>query len=310
MTFPLRPIARRLGAFLLFLLAVVTLLFFLLQLTGDPAEVMVGETGTPEQIEAVRRQYGFDRSLAEQYVRYVAKLVQLDFGISFADDQPAMGIVLERLWPTLMLTLLAILATLAFAVPLGAWLGARPDAPTRQAGAAVVYVAQGIPGFVAGLLLIQLFSVQWRLLPSIGFEGVTTWILPALTLASFLAPKLTRVIAANVTEAMREDYIRTARAGGAGPRALLWRHALPNALLGATALIGAQFAFLISGAVVTEVIFAWPGLGWLLVKSTTSLDFPVVQAAVFVIAIMVFAANSLTDILFRYVDPRLRVKGA
>ena len=310
MTATLRPIARRLGAFLLFLLAVVTLLFFLLQLTGDPAEVMVGETGTPEQIEAVRRQYGFDRSLAEQYVRYIAKLVQLDFGISFADDQPAMGIVLDRLWPTLMLTLLSIVATLAFAVPIGAWLGARPDAPERQAGAAVVYVAQGIPGFVAGLLLIQLFTVQWRLLPSIGFEGVTTWILPALTLASFLAPKLTRVVAANVTEAMREDYIRTARAGGAGPGALLWRHALPNALLGATALIGAQFAFLVSGAVVTEVIFAWPGLGWLLVKSTTSLDFPVVQAAVFVIAIMVFAANSLTDILFRYVDPRLRVKGA
>ena len=310
MTATLRPIARRLGAFLLFLLAVVTLLFFLLQLTGDPAEVMVGETGTPEQIEAVRRQYGFDRSLAEQYVRYIAKLVQLDFGISFADDQPAMGIVLDRLWPTLMLTLLSIVATLAFAVPIGAWLGARPDAPERQAGAAVVYVAQGIPGFVAGLLLIQLFTVQWRLLPSIGFEGVTTWILPALTLASFLAPKLTRVVAANVTEAMREDYIRTARAGGAGPGALLWRHALPNALLGATALIGAQFAFLISVAVVTEVIFAWPGLGWLLVKSTTSLDFPVVQAAVFVIAIMVFAANSLTDILFRYVDPRLRVKGA
>lgn len=310
MTIKLAKIGRRVGAFLLFLLTVVTLLFFLLQLTGDPAEVMVGDTGTPEQLEEVRRQYGFDRSLAEQYVRYIFKLVQLDFGISFADEQPAFGIVMERLGPTLLLTFLSILVTLAFSVPIGAWLGSRPDAPTRQAGAAVVYIAQGIPGFVAGLLLIQLVSVQWRLLPSIGFEGVSTWILPSLTLASFLAPKLTRVIAANVAEAMREDYIRTARAWGAGRTAVLWRHALPNALLGATALIGAQFAFLISGAVVTEVIFAWPGLGWLLVKSTTSLDFPVIQAAVFVIAILVFAANTLTDMLFRFVDPRLRARSA
>jgi len=121
-----------------------------------------------------------------------------------------------------------------------------------------------------------------------------------------LAPKLTRVIAANVTEAMREDYIRTARSFGVSSAALLWRHALPNALLGATALVGTQFAFLISGAVITEVIFAWPGLGWLLVKATTTLDFPVIQAAVFIIAILVYAVNVATDLLFTIVDPRLR----
>lgn len=303
-------LARRIVSFVVFLFSIVTLLFFLLQLTGDPAEVMVGDSGTPEQIQQVREQYGFDRPLIEQYVRYLGKLVVLDFGTSFANNQSAFGLVMERVGPTLLLTVLSILATLAFAVPIGAWLGARPDAPERQVGGAFVYVAQGIPGFVAGLVLIQVFAVQLRWLPSIGHEGVLTWILPTITLASFLAPKLTRVVAANVTEAMREDYIRTARAGGAGPSALLWRHALPNALLGATALVGAQFAFLISGAVITEVIFAWPGLGWLLVKSTTTLDFPVLQAAVFVIAILVFAVNSLTDVLFRYIDPRLRVRRA
>jgi peptide/nickel transport system permease protein len=298
--------ARRLGAFAVFLLGVTTLLFFLLQLTGDPAEVMVGDSGTPEQIEQVRAQYGFDRPLIEQYGRYLLRLAVLDFGTSFANDQPALNLVAERLGPTLLLTLLSIVVTLVLAVPLGAWLGSRPDAGLQQAGGALVYMAQGIPGFVAGLLLIQLFAVQLRWLPSIGHESVAAWILPTLTLASFLVPKLTRVIAANVTEALREDYIRTARANGSGLQSLVWRHALPNALLGATALVGTQFAFLISGAVITEVIFAWPGLGWLLVKSTTTLDFPVIQAAVFVIAVLVFAVNALTDLLFVRIDPRLR----
>ena len=297
---------RRLAAFGVFLLGVVPLLFFLLQLTGDPAEVMVGDSGTPEQIEQVRAQYGFDRPLIEQYGRYLVRLSVLDFGVSFANDQPALNLVAERLGPTLLLTLLSIIATLLIAIPLGAWLGIRPDAAAQQAGGAIVYMAQGVPGFVAGLLLIQLFAVQLRWLPSIGHDSLASWILPTLTLSSFLAPKLTRVIAINVTEAMREDYIRTARANGSGLQNLLWRHALPNALLGATALVGAQFAFLISGAVITEVIFAWPGLGWLLVKSTTTLDFPVIQAAVFVIAVLVFIVNALTDILFVYIDPRLR----
>jgi len=303
-----RKTLRRIAEFFTFLLGVVTLLFFLLQLTGDPAEVMVGDSGTPEQIEQVRAHYGFDRPLIEQFGHYLVRLVLLDFGTSFANDQSALDLVVERIGPTLLLTLLSIGATLAFAVPLGAWLGSRPDAAPQQLCGAMVYMAQGIPGFLAGLLLIQLFAVQLRWLPSIGHETLGSWVLPTLTLASFLAPKLTRVIATNVTEAMREDYIRTARANGSSQRNLLWQHALPNALLGATALVGTQFAFLISGAVITEVIFAWPGLGWLLVKSTTNLDFPVVQAAVFVIAVLVFAVNSVTDILFSWIDPRLRGK--
>ncbi len=304
----MRKLGRRAANLFIFLLGIVTLLFFLLQLTGDPAEVMLGDMGTPEQLELLRHQYGFDRPMIEQYGRYILRLAVLDFGISFEDEQPAIIVVLERLGPTLLLVSLAIIGTLGVSVPLGAWLGSRPDAPERQAAGAVVCIAQGVPGFVVALLLIQLFAVQLRWLPSIGYEGVLTWILPTLTLTSFLAPKLTRVIAANVSEAMREDYIRTARASGAGAASLLWRHALPNALLGATALVGAQFAFLISSSVITEMIFAWPGLGWLLVKSTTTLDFPVIQAAVFVIAILVFAVNAATEVLFSVIDPRLRAR--
>jgi len=301
-----KKFGRRITAFVVFLLSVVTLLFFLLQLTGDPAEVMVGDNATPEQLEQVRQQYGFDKPLLTQYALYLSRLAVLDFGISFADDQPAFGLVMERLGPTLVLTFLSIIVTLFISIPLGAWLGQRPDANSRKFTGAFVFIAQGVPGFVVGLILIQIFSVNLRWLPSFGHEHPLNWILPTLTLASFLAPKLTRVVAANVTEALREDYIRTARSFGTSSASLLWRHALPNALLGALALVGAQFAFLISGAVITEVIFAWPGLGWLLVKATETLDFPVIQAAVFVIAILVFAVNLCTDFLFGVIDPRLR----
>jgi peptide/nickel transport system permease protein len=306
----LRRFGRRLGELLALVLGITTLLFFLLQLTGDPASVMVGDAGTREQIEDLRRQYGFDRPLAEQYLRHVGRVMVGDFGRSFATNEAALSMVLARVAPTLQLAAFAIAANLLLAVPIGAWLGARPDAPGRRAGSALVFIAQGMPGFIIGLLLIQLFAVRLRWLPSIGHQDPEAWILPTLTLASFLAPNLIRVIAANVGEAMREDYICTARAQGASPGELLWRHALPNALLGATALVGAQFAFLMSGALITEVIFAWPGLGWLLIKSTETLDFPVVQASVFVVAILVFAVNTATDLALQVIDPRLRRKRA
>jgi peptide/nickel transport system permease protein len=302
----LRPLLTRAVELLALLFGITTLLFFLLRISGDPATIIAGEQATPELLAEIRVAYGFDRPVSVQYLLYMGSVLRLDFGRSIANDLPALTMVLERLWPTLLLAGLALAANLAVAVPLGAWLGMRPDAPERKAVSGAVFVAQGIPGYVVGLLLIQLFAVQLGWLPSIGADDPRAWILPSATLAAFLVPKLTRVLAANVAEALREDHIRTARAQGAPPLAILLRHALPNALLGATALVGTQFAFLISGALTTEVIFAWPGLGQLLVASVQVLDFPVVQAAVFVIAVMVFAVNGATDVLFRLIDPRLR----
>jgi peptide/nickel transport system permease protein len=306
MTAALKPLATRGLELLALLFGITTLLFFLLRLSGDPATIIAGEQATPELLAEIRAAYGFDRPLWVQYLLYLASVARLDFGTSIANDLPALGMVIERLWPTLLLAGLALLFNLAVAVPAGAWLGMRPDAPARRGVSALVFVAQGVPGYVVGLLLIQLFAVQLGWLPSIGADDPRAWILPAATLAAFLVPKLTRVLAANVAEALREDHIRTARAHGAPPVVILMRHALPNALLGATALVGTQFAFLISGALTTEVIFAWPGLGLLLVTSVQVLDFPVVQASVFVIAAMVFAVNGVTDVLFRLIDPRLR----
>ncbi len=301
-----RALRKRVIELLILLFAITTLLFFLLRLSGDPAAVLAGEDATPQQVAAIRHFYRLDDPLILQYVRYVGDVATLNFGVSLQSQQSAVGAVLERLGSTLTLALLALVVTAALAIPIGAWLGARPDAPSRKVGNTVVFILQGMPGYIVGLLLIQLFAVELRLLPSIGNRGLLSWVLPTLTLAAFLVPKLVRVVATNVTEAMREDYIRTARASGATTREVVLRHALPNALLGATALIGTQFAFLMSGALVTEWIFAWPGFGQLLIQSVERLDFPIVQAAVFVIAGLVFAVNAGTDVLFRLIDPRLR----
>lgn len=297
---------KRLTELAVLLFAITTLLFFLLRLGGDPAMIMAGDEADPEVVALIRARYGLDQPLYVQYFRYLSAMLTLDFGESLRASRSALGLVMERLGSTLMLAFLALLITAIMSIPLGAWLGYRPDAGERKAVNAVVFVLQGIPGFIVGLLLIQFFVVELRWLTSIGNQGPSSWILPSLTLASFLVPKMVRVIAANVSEAMREDYIRTARATGASGSELLLRHALPNALLGATALIGTQFAFLMSGSLITEVIFAWPGFGALLVASVTRLDFPVVQAAVFVIAVLVFLVNAGTDILFSLIDPRLR----
>ncbi len=292
---------------LLFLLFFVSsLLFFLLRLTGDPAAVLAGETGDQEQLALIRKQYGLDQPLYWQYMVFLYKAVQFDFGNSLANAQNALGLVFERLPTSFTLVGIAFTANLLISIPTGAWLGSRPDRTGRKLAATAVFVMQGIPGYIIGLILIQIFAVELRWLPSIGNQGPLSWIMPAVTVASFQAPHVLRVISANVAEAMREDYIRTARANGASFNTLLWRHALKNAMLGATALIGAQVSFLLGGSIITEVIFAWPGLGRLMVTSVQTLDFPVVQAAVFVIAIFVYTAIMLTDVVFIMIDPRLR----
>ncbi len=308
------PLLKRLGDLAILLFALTTLLFFLLRVAGDPAQMLAGPEASPEVVAAIQAKYGLDQPVMVQYLRYMGNILTGDFGTSLASGQPAMGEVLAHLPPTLLMAGLGMGFTILVSLSLGAWLGFRPDRPSRRLTAWLVFILQGVPGFVIGLLLIQVFAVENQLLPSMGM-GIDSrtgaidprhWILPTLALAGFLVPQLTRVVAANVAECMREDYIRTARANGASSVELLWRHALPNALLAATALIGTQFAFLVSGAVIIEILFTWPGIGWLLLKSTQTLDFPIVQAIAFVIALMVFLVNSVTDLMFRVLDPRLR----
>jgi peptide/nickel transport system permease protein len=301
-----RLLAGRLLNLAILIVALTTLLFFLLRATADQAVMLAGADATPEQVAAIQAQYGLDRPLYEQYLRYMAGLARLDFGASLTSGKAALAEVLDRLPWTLLLATLAMTVTVALAIPVGAWLGSRPSAAGRRAAAGVLFVLQGVPGFVVALVLIEVFAVELKWLPFIGNEGLETWLMPTVTLASFLFPRLARVIAANVSAALNEDYVRTARATGATEREVLYRYALPNALLGATALVGTQFAFLLSGSVITETIFAWPGVGALLVRATQNADFAVVQAVAIVIAVLVFTVNAAADLAFQALDPRLR----
>lgn len=288
------------------LLGTLTLLFFLLRLTGDPALMLAGADATDEQVAAIRAEYGLDRSLPVQYLSYVGNLLRLDFGRSLADGSPALEKVLIAYPTSLLLAAMAMAVTLLISVPTGAWLGAKRHGAARIAVRWLLFVLQGVPGFVTALLLVQIFAIELVWLPALGSGGPSSLILPTVSVASFLAPKLTRLIEANVAAAMVSPYVRTARAIGASDCEILWRHALPNALLGATALVGTQFAFLMTGLVIIESIFAWPGIGWLLVQSTTSVDFPVVQAITLTVVVTVFAVNTFVDLMQRRIDPRLR----
>ncbi len=295
-------IIARLG---ILLLLVTTIMFFALRAAGDPVAVLAGENASPELVEEIRSQFGLDKPVWQQYLNYVGNVLRLDFGESMATGQPALGYVASHLPATLLLAVLAMTVTVLVSVPIGTWIGTRPGTGGRRMASTLVFIAQGTPGYVVALVLIQWFVVNLGWLPSLGYADPLTWILPSIALAFFLAPKLTRVVSTNVTEALRSDFVRTARDNGATLRWIVWREALPNALLGATALIGTQFAFLVSGAVLIEVLFLWPGIGLLLLRSAQALDFPVLQAIAFVVAALVFLVNLLTEIGIRVLDPRL-----
>src|SRR5262245_50891541 len=303
-------ILRWLRDLLVLIAATTTVLFFLLRLTGDPATVLAGPDASEAQLSAIRAEYGLDRNLAAQYVSYMRNLLSLDLGKSLADGTPALGKALSALPASLLRAGLAIALTFTCAIPLGVWLGARRRGPVRAAARWALFALQGFPGFVVALLLVQWLAIELAWLPALGYAGPASWILPAISVASFLTPKLARLVEANIDAALDAPYVRTARAIGASEREVLWRHALPNALLGATALIGAQLAFIVTGLVIIETLFAWPGIGWLLVQSTTNLDFPVVEAITVLTVAAVFLINTLTEFAHYRLDPRLRRPGS
>jgi peptide/nickel transport system permease protein len=296
--------------FLFVLAATTTVLFFLLRLAGDPAVVMAGEGATSDQVEAIRVEYGFDRTLPAQFLTYLSKILQLDFGVSLADGMPAMEKALIAFPATLFLASAALVLNLFVSIPLGAWLGRKRVGSGRGLLRGALTALQGFPSFVIALLLINFFAVTLGWLPSVGYGRPETWVLPLVTVVAFLAPKLTRIVEANTWAALNSNWVRTARSIGTPVNAIMWRHVLPNTALGVIALIGAEFSFMITGLIVIETIFAWPGIGWLLVQSTLNLDFPVVQAIAFIIVTAVFLTNLASEALQALLDPRVRQRPA
>jgi len=299
--------AARLSAALLVMLGACTLVFLLIHLVpGDPVDAMLGETARAADREALRAALGLDAPLWQQYLAYLRGLAQLDLGTSLTEQRPVASILAERLPPTLILATASLVLALVIAIPLGL-LAARYQhqwVDSLAMGFSLLGVA--VPNFWLGPLLILVFSLLLGWTPVSGMRQPGSLILPAVTLGTGLAAVLARMLRNSLLEVLGDDYIRTARAKGLSAGAVLWRHALRNAWLPVLTLIGLQLGALLAGAVITETIFAWPGIGSLMVEAIQARDFPVVQGTVLLIAALYVLVNTLTDLAYASVDPRVR----
>ncbi len=289
---------------------VLCLVFFLIHLVpGDPVEVMLGESARPADREALRAALGLNQPLATQFLHYLNNLLHFDLGTSLHSKRPISEILLERLPATLELSLAALVVAVLIAFPLGVLSAVRKDSVWDHLAMGVSLGGVAIPNFLLGPLLILFFSLWLGWFPVSGREGAGSLVLPALTLGTALAAILSRMLRATLLDVLNEDYIRTARAKGLSPRVVIWKHALRNALLPIITLLGLQLGALLGGAVITEVVFSWPGVGQLVIEAIQRRDYPLVQACVLLISLTYVLVNTLTDVAYGLADPRIRVGG-
>ncbi len=301
-------LGRRLADLVVTVWGISTILFVVLRLSGDPVALMVTETTTPEQIAEIRHLLGLDEPLGKQYVRFLARAVTGDFGQSLRYFKPATAVVLETLPATLGLTGAALAASTAVSLPLGILAAFRRGSWVDWLVGLFTVLGQAIPFYWLGIILMLVFAVWLHLLPSGGSGGPAHLVLPAATLAVYSAGRLTQLVRAGAAEVLYEDYIRTARAKGLSELRVLVGHVLPNALIPVVTVLAMEIGILAGGAVVTETIFAWPGMGRLVVQGIFARDYPLVQAAVFFIALFVVLCNLAADLLCGWLDPRVRVR--
>lgn len=301
-----RLILRQALETVLLVFGVSTVLFFAMRASGDPAAVIAGPNATREQVEALREQLGLTAPLMTQYGRFLKDLVRLDFGTSLGMQVPAVRLVKEALWPSLILVGVSVGAAVAIAIPLGVLAAVRRRSPIDAAVRLLVLLGQSMPPYWLGLLLILVFAVWLRAAPSFGYGTWPHVILPAITLSLFLLAKLVRLSRSSMMEVLGAEFVRTARAKGLSERVVLFKHCLRNAVLPVLVIVAVDFGQLFGGAVIVETIFSWPGLGRRLIQAVVARDFPVVQATVFAIALIVTFSNALAEVLARLVDPRLR----
>ncbi|MBV0896162.1 ABC transporter permease [Microbacterium sp. NC79] len=300
-------IGRRLLEVIPTLFLIVTIVFFLVYIVGDPVTLMLGENATPEQVKAIRDSMGLNDPLLVQYWNYITHAFVGDFGDSYQYREPAMAIVLERLPLTLTLAVGSIILALVIAIPLGVWAATHRGGAIDNVVSSLSVLAKAMPNFWLGIMLILLFAVTLSWFP---VSGSGTWahlVLPVITLGTGTAAEITRLVRSSMVEILSQDYVRTAHGKGLRESIVVFKHALSNAFIPVASITVLQFSTLLGGALVTEAVFAWPGLGQLLVKSVTQRDMPVVQAAVFVIALMVIALSILSDISFKLVDRRIKL---
>ncbi len=280
---------------------------------GNPARLALGEGASPDAVAALEREMGLDQPPHVRYVEWLTNVLQGDLGTSIQSGRPVAVMIVERLPATLELALIAMALTLIIALPLGVISAVKQYSWTDNVSMLFAILWLSMPSFWLGLVLIYLFAVRWQFFPVSGRDGVLftlTWwsfiILPAVATGTPRAGLLTRLMRSSMLEILNEDYIRTARGKGIGERAVIYTHAMKNAMIPVITLIGLQVPLIFSGTVIIEEVFAWPGMGRLLVNAVLQRDYPVVQGTILVYSVIVLVSNLLVDIAYTYFDPRIR----
>ncbi len=314
-----RYLLSRIGQSIVLLIGVLFLVFIMMRITGDPASLMVSRNASPEQVERIREEMGFNDPLLVQFGRFMGGAVVGDFGMSLRHRVPATSLILQRLPATIELAAVSLLISVLIGIPLGLLAGSRPGSIWDSLARLVGLVGQTIPNFWLALILIMIFAVNLGWFPTFGRDTVEiccglrlptrSVILPAFALGVFTMGQLVRFTRSAVLEVRNEDYVRTAYSKGIGDRRIYLRHILRNATIPLISIIGVQFGYLLSGSIYIETIFSWPGLGNLLAESIGNRDFALVQAIAFFASLVVVVLTLLTDIAYALADPRIRYGG-
>jgi peptide/nickel transport system permease protein len=300
-------LVKRLLQAALVMWAAASMIFVLMRMAGSPVDLILPPEASVADRERLTAQLGLDQPLAVQYVTFLGDLLRGDFGQSYWQNRPALSIVLEHFPATIQLATAAIIVSLAVSVPLGVLSAVRKGSSADNLTMALALVGHAMPTFWLALLLIMVFSVYLHVLPSFGRGSWQHMILPTISLAAYSIARLARITRSSMLEVLDQDYIRTARAKGLSGSSVIWRHALRNAALPIVTLAALEFGVLLGGTVLTELIFAWPGLGWLAMEAVSRRDFPLVQAIILVVANTFVLINLATDILYVYINPKIRI---
>jgi peptide/nickel transport system permease protein len=304
----LRYVLGRIAQLVPTLAGVTLFAFIVIRLSGDPTSVLLPADASETERAAFRRAYGLDRPILEQYVRYVGRLVHGDFGVSLFQGEPALRLVLDRLAVTVQLAATAIGMVVLIGVPIGILAAVRRGTIIDHVTLSLVALGQSVATFWLGLMLILVFAVAWRLVPPSGYGTAAQIVLPAFTLAAYYLAVAARLTRSGMLEVLAQDYIRTARAKGLSEWLTVCRHALRNAFIPILTVLGIQIGDLLAGSVVTETVFAWPGVGTLVLDAILRRDYPLVQAVIVVLAVIYAVVNLAVDLLYAWVDPRVRYR--
>lgn len=303
-----RYILRRLGQSVLTVFLTLTTVFVLIRLApGDPAYSLAGPLATTEDLARIRTQMGLDESVFVQYAKYLQGLLHLDLGTSYSFQAPAFDVVLSRLPYTVTLAVSAILLTTLVAIPLGVWMARHADTRRELAANAVTITGQSMPDFWTGLMLITIFAVLIPVLPPAGFTTWSSLILPTVTIAVLQVALISRMVRREMVGAFLSPYVTVGRSRGVSERELIWRYSMRNSAIPVLTALGTRFASMLNGVVVVEVVFAWPGVGSLVVRALETRDYPLIQATVLVTAVLAILVQLLVDLCYPLLDPRVRL---